>query len=221
LKQADIEDVTGRNPDNQKKAKNLTAERLRGFIERIERLEEEKRNISADITDIKKEAKSAGFDVKAINQILKERRMATADVEDLLGLLEVYRAALGMLDGTPLSQLARKRFDPPAEPDEQEEPAPRDPGGEGKSPSDEAEGGEPSQPAEAAPKGPTHEDIEAARAQGGEDQRAGKKITGNPWPFNDLRRAAWDEGWCAAAGTDGMDIPDAWRRRSKKSEGEK
>ncbi|WP_322997473.1 hypothetical protein [Castellaniella sp.] len=57
--------------------------------------------------------------------------------------------------------------------------------------------------------------MEAARQQGEQDSRDGKRIIDNPFVAGDPRRAAWDEGHCKARGSDGMDIPEAWRRKSK------
>ena len=89
------------------------ADELRVYIERIERLESDKAEIAQDIKDVKAEAKSRGFDVKAIEKIVKERgetekqRRRRKETEDLT---DVYRAALGMLDGTPLGDSARERL---------------------------------------------------------------------------------------------------------------
>jgi uncharacterized protein (UPF0335 family) len=74
----------------------IAADRLRSIIERIERLEEEKRALSSDIKDIMAEAKSAGFDVKVIRQLLRIRRQEPAEVEEQETLLDLYRRALGM-----------------------------------------------------------------------------------------------------------------------------
>lgn len=74
----------------------IAADRLRSIIERIERLEEEKRALSSDIKDIMAEAKSAGFDVKVIRQVLRIRRQEPAEVEEQETLLDLYRRALGM-----------------------------------------------------------------------------------------------------------------------------
>jgi len=75
---------------------NVSAERLRSLVERIERLEEERKALASDIKDIYAEAKSAGFDVKAIRALVKERKSEPADMEEFLTLLDVYRRALGM-----------------------------------------------------------------------------------------------------------------------------
>jgi uncharacterized protein (UPF0335 family) len=75
---------------------NIAADRLRSLIERIERLEEERKALGSDIKDIYAEAKSAGFDVKVIRQLIRIRKQEPADVEEQETLLDVYRRALGM-----------------------------------------------------------------------------------------------------------------------------
>ncbi|MBC7801025.1 MAG: DUF2312 domain-containing protein [Gemmatimonadaceae bacterium] len=74
----------------------IAADRLRSLIERIERLEEERKALGSDIKDIYAEAKSAGFDVKVLRQIISIRKQEPADVEEHETLLDVYRRALGM-----------------------------------------------------------------------------------------------------------------------------
>jgi uncharacterized protein (UPF0335 family) len=65
-------------------------------VERIERLEEERKALGSDIKDIYAEAKSAGFDVKVLRQLIRIRKQEPADVEEQETLLDVYRRALGM-----------------------------------------------------------------------------------------------------------------------------
>jgi uncharacterized protein (UPF0335 family) len=74
----------------------VAADRLRSLIERIERLEEERKALGSDIKDIYAEAKSAGFDVKVLRQIIRIRKQEPAEVEEQETLLDVYRRALGM-----------------------------------------------------------------------------------------------------------------------------
>lgn len=74
----------------------IAADRLRSIVERIERMEEERKSLAADIKDIFTEAKSAGFDVRVIRQLLSIRRKEPADVEEQETLLDLYRRALGM-----------------------------------------------------------------------------------------------------------------------------
>ena len=74
----------------------VAAERLAGFIERLERLEDEKRDVADQIRDVFAEAKGEGFDVKTMRQVLKLRRMKPHDRSEQEELLEVYKAALGM-----------------------------------------------------------------------------------------------------------------------------
>jgi uncharacterized protein (UPF0335 family) len=94
--QTDLEDFTGRNPANEIRVGNIAGERLRSIIERIERLEEERKALSQDIKDIYAEAKSAGFDVKVIRQLLRIRKQEPAEVEEQETLLDIYRRAIGM-----------------------------------------------------------------------------------------------------------------------------
>lgn len=74
----------------------IAVDRLRTFIERIERLEEEKKGIQDDIKDIYAEAKGTGFDTKVMRQIIRIRRMEKEDRQEMDALLELYRAALGI-----------------------------------------------------------------------------------------------------------------------------
>ena len=74
----------------------IAADRLRSLVERIERLEEERRALAGDIKDIYAEAKSAGFDVKVLREIIRLRRQDPAEVEEQESLLDLYKRALGM-----------------------------------------------------------------------------------------------------------------------------
>lgn len=74
----------------------VAADRLRSIIDRIERLEDERKALGSDIRDVFTEAKSAGFDVKVIKQLLKLRKQEPAEVEEQETLLDIYRRALGM-----------------------------------------------------------------------------------------------------------------------------
>jgi len=80
---------------------------LRSFVERIERLEEEKAALAADIREVYSEAKGTGFDVKIIRQIIRLRKMDVSDRQEQEDMLDVYKRALGM-DGTPLDDYANK-----------------------------------------------------------------------------------------------------------------
>jgi uncharacterized protein (UPF0335 family) len=75
----------------------IAGERLRSFIERIERLEEERRTLGADIKEVYAEAKGAGFDAKTMRQIIRIRRMDKDDLDEQETLLDIYKRALGML----------------------------------------------------------------------------------------------------------------------------
>lgn len=81
---------------DQLKTANASAEQLRQFIERIERLEEEKKGIADDIKDVYLEAKATGFDAKAMRQIIALRKMNPDDRREMEAILQTYLAALGM-----------------------------------------------------------------------------------------------------------------------------
>lgn len=74
----------------------IAANRLLSIIERVERLEDERKALGSDIRDIFAEAKSAGFDVKVVKQIIKIRSQEPAEVEEQETLLDIYRNALGV-----------------------------------------------------------------------------------------------------------------------------
>lgn len=81
-------------------------ERIKSYVERVERLLEEKANIQADIKDIWAEAKSAGFDVKTLKKIVKLRAADPQELREQEETLEMYMNALGMLADLPLGQAA-------------------------------------------------------------------------------------------------------------------
>lgn len=82
--------------DNDPKNVKLYADRLLSLIERIERLEEERKGITSDIRDIFAEAKGAGFDVKTMRAVIKLRKLNAADRDERDFILETYRKALSI-----------------------------------------------------------------------------------------------------------------------------
>jgi uncharacterized protein (UPF0335 family) len=75
---------------------NVAADQLRLFIERIERLEEEKKGMADDVRDVYAEAKSQGFDSKTMRAIVRLRKLEKNARQEADALLETYRAALGI-----------------------------------------------------------------------------------------------------------------------------
>lgn len=97
--------MTGKYPE---KVGGNSAGALKAFIERVERLEGEKTDLTTDIRDIYAEAKGNGFDPKIMRIMVRRRKMAKAERDEQDALIDTYSAALGML--------------PVDEPDEVEEP---------------------------------------------------------------------------------------------------
>lgn len=84
------EDITAES------AQTVAAGQLRAFIERIERLEEEKQTIADDIKEVFAEAKGTGFDTKALRTIIRLRKKDAAERQEEEAILDLYKAALGM-----------------------------------------------------------------------------------------------------------------------------
>lgn len=89
-------DTTERDTAEAATTGNVAGDRLKSLVERIERLEEERKALGSDIKDIYAEAKSAGFDVKVLRQLIRLRKQEPAEIEEQETLLDVYRRAIGM-----------------------------------------------------------------------------------------------------------------------------
>ena len=83
--------------DDDQPAIRFGKDQLKAFVERVERLEEEKKAISDDIRDVYAEAKGNGFDVKALRTIVRLRKQDSAERKEQQAVLETYMHALGML----------------------------------------------------------------------------------------------------------------------------
>jgi uncharacterized protein (UPF0335 family) len=81
----------------EKPATRFAKDQLKAFVERIERLEEEKKTTSDDIRDVYAEAKGNGFDIKALRSIVRLRKLDTDVRREQQELLETYMHALGMV----------------------------------------------------------------------------------------------------------------------------
>ena len=83
--------------DNAFNTESVAGDQLKAFIERIERLEEEKAGISGDIKDVFAEAKGNGFDTKVMRKLLSMRKRDYAERQEEEAILELYMQALGMV----------------------------------------------------------------------------------------------------------------------------
>ncbi|MCX7303009.1 MAG: DUF2312 domain-containing protein [Hyphomicrobiales bacterium] len=77
-------------------SQTVAAGQLRAFIERVERLEEEKKTIADDIKEVYAEMKGTGFDTKAVRAIIRLRKQDQAERQEAEAILDLYMAALGM-----------------------------------------------------------------------------------------------------------------------------
>jgi uncharacterized protein (UPF0335 family) len=77
-------------------ATGVAAQELKQFVERVERLEEEKKSISGDIRDVYAEMKGRGFDVRAVREIIKIRKQDHSERKEIEAILELYMSALNM-----------------------------------------------------------------------------------------------------------------------------
>jgi uncharacterized protein (UPF0335 family) len=81
---------------NETTSQTVAAGQLRAFIERVERLEEEKQTIADDIKEVYAEMKGTGFDTKAVRTIIRLRKKDQAERQEEEAMLDLYKAALGM-----------------------------------------------------------------------------------------------------------------------------
>lgn len=86
----------------------VAADQLRAFIERIERLEEEKKAISDDIKDVFAEAKGNGYDVKVMRQVIRLRKQDSNERQEMEALLDLYLHALGMAPDMSAEEASEK-----------------------------------------------------------------------------------------------------------------
>jgi uncharacterized protein (UPF0335 family) len=92
-------------------AQIVNRDALGSYVERIERLHEERATLNADLKEVYGQAKNAGFDVTTLREIVRERQMDEEARHSRYALLDSYRAALGMLADTPLGAAAMERVE--------------------------------------------------------------------------------------------------------------
>lgn len=190
-----------------------TRELLVQTVQELERLDAAKQAATGALNDKYEQAKLYGFDAGTLRVVIKLRKMTPEQRKERRALEVIYLAALGMLEGDPLTDEARRRLDeqearkaPPPEHRELGENAPTD--------------DKPTAPEAPAPaqKVLALKDPEEARQEGRDAGAAGKRIYDNPYSAGDPCRAAWDEGWCEQKKSNGMDTPAAFQRRAKPPE---
>jgi uncharacterized protein (UPF0335 family) len=194
--------------------------RLEAFILRVETINEDIAARGEDRKQVFAEAKAAGYCTKTMRRIIVRRALTDEERDERDALDDLYSGALGMLGDTPLGEAAVRRLE--KERREKAERArkireAREADEHGEAGAGEAEDTEQRELFnEERPDPYPGVTVDAARTMGAAHFNEGKPIIANPFPARDPRRAAFDEGWCQAADSDGMEIPDALRPTSKK-----
>lgn len=206
-----------------------SAELLGGFVERVETLRAEKKQLSEAESAVLAEAKAAGFVPGAIRAVIKIRATKPSQLEEAEAILDSYRHALGMAADTPLFRHvnlmkvdtasreqvieALKTFTPqngsiiveaggqPVRLTRLEDGSVQVTDWTPPKAQVRPEGATPT----ARPKEPAPDvDLDGAEALGAEAFKNDRPIIANPFPFGDARRMRWDLGWRKASGSDGM-----------------
>jgi len=186
-----------------------TRELLVKTVHELEALDAAKQEATDSLRDKYEQAKLYGFDSGTLKVVIKLRKMSVEQRRERRALETIYLAALGMLEGDPLTDEARRRLD------EQEARQPAPEPSENAPTDDKAATPEAKPPAQQAL---ALKDPEEARQEGREAGSTGKRIYDNPYAAGDPCRAAWDEGWCEQKKSHGMETPAAFQRRSKPPE---
>lgn len=207
----------------------VSGRQLQGYVERIERVREQKKQLAEDEKLVFAELKAAGFTPARVRDVLKRRAAKPADVEEAEAQLDMYLHALGMTTETPLFRSVGQMSVDLAARDEviaafkllvphegeiivkigaQPVRLYRDKDGNAQA-EDVADKPKPaSKAASSLPERPRREvpDVDAAGAKdlGKAAYRENQPITSNPFPWDDKRRSEFDAGWREASGTDGM-----------------
>lgn len=194
-------------------ADNSVGVQLKLLFERVQRLKGEIKELQLDVKDVFNEAKGRGFDPATMKRVLKWLETDPDKRREAAALDEVYKAAMGMGDGS-LSDLARNFLSQGKEGEDDGQldafTPPPEPKGDGTVPEDFGE--------DLSDKPIT---VEDARKLGDAAAHAGRPVTANPFKAGDDRRAAWDEAWCAALGSDGMELPIELKPKGKDKPGKK
>lgn len=193
---------------------NSVDERLKSFVERIELLDEDRREMGADIKEVYAEAKDAGYDPKIMRQVIRLRRMDKDDLAEQEAMLDVYKHALGMLVETPLGQAALDAFERKTA-TRDDEPPKRGPGRPRKQPSTEPQANGSDEPAreyiERVAGVPGIGNNLSARYEGRQDALSGTREHAHHWPHGSLGHAEYEWGFQEFAGGQ---LPDAVKGRA-------
>lgn len=207
----------------------VSGRQLLGFIERVERIREQKKQLGEDEKQVFAELSASGFDTKTTRNVLRRRSARPADLEEAESMMDLYLHAIGMATETPLFRSVGNMSVDLAARDEVIEAFKqlvpmegeiivkigkqpvrlwRDADGNAQAEDIIEKPKAASAPAKAVPERPKRDvpdvDTAGARALGAKAYKENSPITTNPFPWDDKRRAEFDAGWREASGTDGM-----------------
>ena len=188
-------------------------ERLVQHVQELERLQELKDEAANNLKEGFARAAGEGYDRTTLKVVLKLRKMTPEQRRERRALEAIYMAALGMLEGDALPEVARRRLDEDSGSarDAKESPRPPKAPDRGGDDREQTAPADPPRPIEQPPL--VLKEPDEARQEGAAAAATGKRIYDNPYPAGDPCRAAWDEGWCAKQQSHGMDTPAAYQRR--------
>jgi uncharacterized protein (UPF0335 family) len=98
------------NGDDAPRRNSVSGDELRPYLERIERLNADQKELSADRSEIYNELKTAGYDRKTVQEIVKRRKLTTEQRQNAAALLDMYLSAIGDFADTPLGQAGAKQM---------------------------------------------------------------------------------------------------------------
>lgn len=214
----------------------VSGEKLRSFVERLERIDGEIKDLKSDRGVVVAELKAEGYDPKYVGYVLKARAATPSELQEDRALKDIYLAALGLVSEPPLFRAMGLLDVDPTSRESLIEAWTKmvEPGGSVTiSPKDgkpfviakdiagivtvtdvvERKGPERAErtpaPRSKRETGPVPDvDAEGAFDLGEQAAKADQPVIANPFPFGDARRARWDEGWRKGAGSDGMGSGD-------------
>lgn len=212
---------------SEQRSNSVSGEQLRSYVERVERIREEKSDLSDDEKAVLAEAQAAGFDTKILKHVVKIREQKPSDLQEAQALTDLYLDALGMSRDLPLFRTVDLMSVDIAAKEQVIEALKKlvpavgsitiEAGGAPIRMTRDKAGNVSTTEVKKAPKAPAEQeaprrqtlevpdtDADGAEALGRQAAKDDLPVIKNPFPFGDVRRARFDLGWRKQTGNDGM-----------------